>query len=273
MSPGHEEPAGGSVHRSSGDGPTYSPAPEWIAVTRSRTYELVLERIEEQIVAGNLRVGDRLPAERDLASQLAVSRSSVREAVRILEAQGVVVSSVGKGPDAGTVIAALPAEALTRVLRLHLALSSFELAEMVDARVTLERSSVELAAREATAADLQGLESLLEAMDDPRLSRNRFNELDTDFHVALARASHNRLVSDVTVALRNSLRGRIQHSFGRLSDWEGVRAGLMADHRSIYEAVRAGEPEAAASAVEAHIRGFAAVLLDSEADSSAPDEA
>jgi GntR family transcriptional repressor for pyruvate dehydrogenase complex len=221
----------------------------------------VLERIEEQIVAGNLRVGDRLPAERQLAAQLGVSRSSVREAVRILEAQGVAVSSVGTGPDAGTVISALPAEALTRVLRLHLALSSFELEEMVDARVTLERSSVRLAARDATEDDLVEMRRLLDAMDDPDRSRNEFNDLDTSFHVALARASHNRLVSDVTVALRNSLRRHIQDAIVGLADWPTMRAALIRDHHSIFEALRSGDPDEAAARVEAHIRSSAVTLL------------
>ena len=82
---------------------TPGPALTWSAVARRRTHELVLQSVEEQIVAGNLRVGDRLPPERDFAAQLGVSRSSVREAVRILEAQGVLTSAVGTGPDSGTV--------------------------------------------------------------------------------------------------------------------------------------------------------------------------
>lgn len=233
----------------------------WRAVTRSRTYELVLERIEEQIVAGHLRVGDRLPAERELAAQLRVSRSSIREAVRILEAQGVATSGVGAGPDSGTVVSALPAEALTRVLRLHLALSSFDLAELVEARVTLERSSAQLAASLATESDLDTMSGLLEAMADPALPRVQFNELDAAFHVAVARASHNRFVGDVTVALRNSLRRPIHETFDVLPDWDVVRAGLHADHQAIDAAVRGGDPEAAAVRVEAHIRGFAARML------------
>lgn len=237
------------------------PALTWSAVSRSRTYELVLQRIEEQIVAGNLRVGDRLPAERDLAAQLRVSRSSVREAVRILQAQGVLTSGVGTGADAGTVVTALPAEALTRVLHLHLALSSFSLAEMVDARVTLERSSVRLAARDATEEDLAEMRRLLAAMADPGLTRIRFNDLDIAFHVAVARASHNRLVSDVTVALRNSLRQHLQQAFDRVQDWPSLRDGLVRDHRAIYAAVLARDADTAAARVEAHIRESAATLL------------
>lgn len=238
-----------------------APVPTWNAVSRSRTYELVLQRIEEQIVVGNLRVGDRLPAERDLAAQLGVSRSSIREAVRILQAQGVLTSAVGTGADAGTVVTALPAEALTRVLRLHLALSSFSLTEMVEARVVLERSSVRLAARDATAEDLAGLSRLLDAMDDPARTRTEFNDLDTEFHVALARAGRNRLVGDVTVALRNSLRGRLQEAFDRVEDWPALRAGVLRDHRAVYAAVLARDADAAAARVEAHIRDFARSLF------------
>jgi DNA-binding FadR family transcriptional regulator len=103
-------------------------------VARSRTHELVLQRIEQQIVAGNLSVGDRLPSEPDFAVQLGVSRSPIRGAVRILEAQGVPIQRgrrrsglrLRRGGDA--------AEALTRLLRLHLALSSFDWSELVEAR-------------------------------------------------------------------------------------------------------------------------------------------
>jgi GntR family transcriptional repressor for pyruvate dehydrogenase complex len=249
-------------------------AAEWVAVARSQTYELVLARIEDQIVAGNLQVGDRLPAERDLATQLGVSRSSVREAVRILQAQGVVTSTVGTGPQSGTVVAAMPAEALTRMLRLHLALSSFELAELIDARVTLERSSARLAARLATEEDLSQMRALLEQMDDPSAPRDQFNALDTSFHMALARASHNRLVSDVTGALRNSLSGLIQESLGSIADWDSVRMSLVRDHHAIFEAVQDGDADAAAARVESHIRHFALTVLAqpsaAHADSSAP---
>lgn len=251
-----------SSPRAGRDRPSPSPvaAPTWTAVSRPRTYELVLDRIEEQIVAGRLRVGDRLPGERDLAVQLGVSRSSIREAVRILEAQGVVTAAVGTGPDAGTVIASLPAQALTRVLRLHLALSNFDLSEMVDARVTLEQSNVRLAARDATGSDQQAIAELLTAMDDPELPRSDFNDLDTDFHVAVARASHNRFVSEVTVALRNSLRGHLNAAMQRVEDWPAERAVLMAEHRGILAAIRARDADTAAAAVEAHIRGFAGRL-------------
>jgi GntR family transcriptional repressor for pyruvate dehydrogenase complex len=104
---------------------------QWQPVARSRTYELVITAIEEQIMTAALRVGDPLPAERDLAAKLQVSRPAVREAFRVLRAQGVLRSAVGSGAGAGTFVAAMPGDALTRFLRLHIALSNFAVADVV----------------------------------------------------------------------------------------------------------------------------------------------
>ena len=108
----------------------------------------MVEAVEEQILTGALKVGDHLPPERELATLLGASRPAVREGLRMLEAQGVL-RTVGAGPGSATVVTALPSEALTRLLRLHLALSSFRTTDVVEARVMLERRSAELAAQHA----------------------------------------------------------------------------------------------------------------------------
>ena len=82
-----------------------APSPNWKPVARTRTYEMVIDAIEEQILSGALGVGDPLPPERDLAARLQVSRPAVREALRVLEAQGVLRSAVGSGSGAGTFVA------------------------------------------------------------------------------------------------------------------------------------------------------------------------
>ena len=82
--------------------PNSTPDVDWQQIPRMRAYELVINQIESQILAGALKVGDQLPAERDLAAKLGVSRAAVREAMRAMEAQGVVRSGVGVGPDSGT---------------------------------------------------------------------------------------------------------------------------------------------------------------------------
>ncbi|NJP53074.1 FadR family transcriptional regulator [Streptomyces sp. SBST2-5] len=229
----------------------------WEPVPRSRTFELVLARIEEQILAGNLRVGDRLPPERELVELLGVSRAAVREALRVLEAQGVLRSRVGTGPESGTVIAAMPDAGLTQLLRLHIALANFPMDDVVEARATLERASARLAAGLVAGAGLDSIREPLVRMDDPALPREQFNDFDTAFHVAIAEAGGNRLMADMTVAVRNAVRHTLLTVFNGLGDeWERVAARLRGEHHAIYEAIAAGDADAAGDLVEAHVRGF-----------------
>ncbi|MGW7350227.1 FadR/GntR family transcriptional regulator [Streptomyces sp. NPDC054784] len=228
----------------------------WEPVPRTRTFELVLARVEEQILAGNLRVGDRLPPERELVELLGVSRAAVREALRVLEAQGVLRSRVGTGPASGSVISAMPSEGLTQFLRLHMALANFPLPDVVEARATLERSSARLAAERATDDDLARIEEPLLRMDDPALTREEFNDCDTAFHVAVAEAGGNRLMADMTVAVRSAVRTALLSAFHRLDDWDGVTAGLRAEHHAVYDAIALRDTERAGDLIEAHIRGF-----------------
>ena len=171
------------------------PAPD---APRSKVYELVLSDVEAGIASGRLKVGDRLPAERDFAAQLGVSRASVREAVRAMEAMGIVRSAVGQGPDGGTVLTAGSSEALTRLLRMHIGLSTFPMPDAIEARVMLERWSVRLAAQSATPEEIARMRETLAAMNIPGIQREEFNVLDTQFHVQIAAAGHNALVADMT---------------------------------------------------------------------------
>lgn len=229
----------------------------WRPVARAPTYELVIEQVEERVLAGTLRVGDRLPPERELANMLGVSRAAVREAFRALQAQGVLRMSVGTGPDSGTTVAALPARALHRFLRLHVALANFPPADVVEARVMLERHSARLAASRASEAELVALDRLLDEMDDPETERDRFNELDTEFHLGLAEAAGNRLVADMTGAIRESLRKPLREAFHRLGgEWNDIVEQLRRDHHEIMRSVRSGNADEAERAVERHIRNI-----------------
>ncbi|SCK51579.1 FadR/GntR family transcriptional regulator [Streptomyces sp. WMMB 322] len=227
---------------------------DWEPVARSRTYELVLTRIEQLILDGRLKVGDRLPPERELSEMLGVSRAAIREALRVLEAQGALRPRVGTGPDSGNVIIAMPGAGLTQFLRLHIALAHFSLDDVVEARAVLERSSARLAAEHARADDLARMREQLDRMDAAGLPRETFNDCDTDFHVAIAEAAGNRMVADLTVSVRNAVRQTLLTVFHRVEDWEAVATRLRAEHRAIYDAVVAGEVERAGEAVEAHIR-------------------
>lgn len=228
--------------------------PDWAPVARSRAHELVIQAIEDQIMSGALVVGDPLPPERELAARLEVSRAGVREAVRVLEGQGVLRARVGSGSEAGTFVAALPDGALTRFLRLHVALANYPLSDVVDARVTLERSSVALAARNADEATLAAIADVLRRGEAPGISPEEFNDADTAFHVAIAEAGGNRLVSSMTIAIRESLSARILESLNGHPDWSGLVVRLHAQHQEIFDAIARHDADAAADLAEKHIR-------------------
>lgn len=216
--------------------------------------------MEEQIGAGALHVGDRLPAERDLAAMLGVSRSAVREAMRVLEAHGVVRAGVGVGPDGGTILTSMPSEALTQMLRLHIALANFPMSDVIEARVMLERWSARLAAQQATVDDLALLGGLVATMEAAREDRHAFNDADTGFHVAIAEAGRNRLVADMTTAIRDSMRTPILHAFQANTAWPELVDTLIRQHRAVYDATAARDGTRAADLVERHIRyAFAAL--------------
>lgn len=234
---------------------------EWAPVPRVRTYELVLQRIEAQIVSGALRAGERLPPERELADLLGVSRPAVREALRVLEAQGAVRSQVGQGPDSGTMIDRMPSDALTRLLRLHVALGSFPLADVIETRVTLERSIALLACRNARPENIARMRANLSAMDEPRISRETFNQLDIDFHVEVAEAGGNRLMCDMTRAIRESVRVPFLAAVKAMPEtgkygWPTMLDSLRGEHHAVFSAVEAGDGARAADLLESHIRGF-----------------
>ncbi|MFD3568655.1 FadR/GntR family transcriptional regulator [Streptomyces sp. NPDC058667] len=229
---------------------------QWRPVRQSRTHELVLESIERQVLAGELKAGDRLPPERELALELGVSRSALREALRVLETIGALVANVGRGPDAGARIVRNPDDALGRVLRLHLALGSYGVDDVLEARVVLERSSFEAASRSASEEDLAEAEALLAQMRDAGADVVTYNDLDTAFHVLIARSSGNPLVSTLTSAVRESVRALILEAEEAAEDWPATADRLHDEHVELLRLLRAGEGAAAADLVERHIRGF-----------------
>src|SRR5919112_5500936 len=129
-----------------------------------RTHQLVLQWIEDRLSGGQLAVGGRLPAERSLAEQLKVSRTSVREAIRVLEAMGVLRAGVGSGPEAGTVVISDPTAALGSALRLHVATQHLPVKDVVETRVLLESWAAALARPDAPELDLAA--ALLDDMDE-----------------------------------------------------------------------------------------------------------
>ncbi|MGC3955045.1 MAG: FCD domain-containing protein [Propionicimonas sp.] len=224
-----------------------------------RAYQVVLAHVEAGILDGTYRKGDLLPPERDLAAQLNVGRSAVREAIRVLHTQGLITASTGRG--GGTRLVPAQGNALARIFRLHLAIAGSGINELTETRVALERTSAAVAARRIDLATLRELTATVTKMRDVT-SIDEFNALDTAFHVQLARAVNSDLVADLTVAIREAVREPIRTASELMADWTAFRLTLIADHERIVEAVAAGDAEQAAAAMETHIRRAYAELAE-----------
>jgi GntR family transcriptional repressor for pyruvate dehydrogenase complex len=229
-------------------------------VDRAKTYELVVRRLKAEIFAGRLRAGDRLPGERQLSDLLQVSRPSVREALRILQAMEIVRSRPGAGPSSGLMVVADPTRALSDLLGLHVALSSYSVVDVLTVRVVLEVASVRRLAARVHDADLSRVREALDQMARPDIDRETFHEFDTEFHVELARCSQNVLLSDLMAALKEAMRRPMEAAFADDPNWTEHSQELVHEHRQILEAVSRGDGDDAAELVRQHIEGFYSVL-------------
>ena len=216
-------------------------------------FENALDDLTGEILSRRLAAGDRLPNERELASQLGASRSAVREAIKVLQTQGVLSSATGRA--GGTTVGTGQGVAFGRMLKLHVALEAVSFAEITETRVVLERA----AALAAVGQPLREVRRLAEKMVDVR-EPVEFNDLDTAFHVAIAAAGENRLIRDMTIAIREAVAERILTAEERLAQWEELRARLVEEHVQIVDALEAGDGELAARLSEEHVRNALAAL-------------
>lgn len=228
-------------------------------VENRRAFEEILFQLEEAIVAGHLSAGDRLPPERELASRFQVSRTSVREALRVLEALGLV--RVRRGAENGAILLEEPGNALTHLLRFYLALEHVSMASLLEFRISLESMAAATAARRHTTEELAQAEALIHLMETEDLTMEQFLETDLAFHLQLARASGNDLMLLVLEGCRTAIWRTMLDATAAAGDWSTVREGLRTQHREIFDAVERGHAELARELVDKHIRPFYAPYL------------
>jgi DNA-binding FadR family transcriptional regulator len=221
----------------------------------ARAWRMVLEKIEGDLLEGRLGPGDRLQPERELATTLGVGRSSVREALRVLEVMGLIRTATGSGPSAGAIVTATPHGGLAQLLRLQVAAKGFPIPDVYETRLLLEEWAVaELARRDAP--DLAEAHATLHAMDAASLTPEEFLALDTQFHLRLTDAAGNLVVAATMAGLRNAIEHYIRAGAERIPDWQRTAERLRREHASVIEAIEAGDAERARAEVRAHITGY-----------------
>ncbi|WP_131740461.1 FadR/GntR family transcriptional regulator [Actinomadura roseirufa] len=210
------------------------------------TVDAVLDQIQAQVNGGSWRVGDRIPAELDLAAQLGVSRPAVREAIRALSHVGVLEVRRGDGTYVSS--GADPRPLLRRVARATAR-------DVFEVQLAYDVQAARLAARRRTAADLARLEDLLRARDEAA-EADEFGAADARFHLGVAEAGRNPVLIE---AMRFFLRRQHEAMRTIRLDHE-VPEGGPAAHRAVLDAVAARDPDAAARAAAAVVEPTLAVL-------------
>jgi GntR family transcriptional regulator, transcriptional repressor for pyruvate dehydrogenase complex len=224
-------------------------------VATARAWRTVLEHIETELLEGVRRPGDRLPPERELAATLGVGRSSVREALRVLEVMGLIRTGTGSGPTSGAIIVATPRGGMEALLRLQVAAAGFPLDDVVRTRLVLEEAVVgELAADPGRAT--HDAHQILDAMDAPSLTPAEFLALDAQLHLSLADASGNVVIAAMMAGLRTSIESYVQAGAARIAHWHDTARRLRGEHRAVIAAIDAGDAARARRLMHDHLTGY-----------------
>jgi GntR family transcriptional repressor for pyruvate dehydrogenase complex len=211
-------------------------------VRPNRASDEIVAQLRQAIFDGNLRPGDPLGSEGELAARFGVSRLSVREAMRTLEANGLIEMRLG--PKGGPHVARGDPQRFAEALAVQLRLVGVRMVDVLDALAGLEQMAARLAATHATAADIEKLAALVAQSEVENRSLARVARAGRLFHEAVAEASHNDVVIATLVAVREA--GERQQP----SAPEVARFTRL--HQAIFDAIRDRQPERAAELMYAH---------------------
>ncbi|MDK2927531.1 MAG: GntR family transcriptional regulator, transcriptional repressor for pyruvate dehydrogenase complex [Bacillota bacterium] len=206
--------------------------------------QVVRDEIERLIVAGKLQPGDRLPTEKELAEQLGVGRSSVREALRALAEMGIVEIIQGKG----TFVRNEPQQAIKAQLQFLINFEDKAYEDLTELRRLLEVGLVRLAAERAGEADLERLRASLAEMSQARTTE-LLVEAGTRFHLAVAEAAKNAFATALYAAVTQVINEVYRH----LERSQAQKERSIMDHQAIYDAIARRDGDLAAQRMEAHL--------------------
>jgi GntR family transcriptional repressor for pyruvate dehydrogenase complex len=210
-----------------------------------------MHQIEQLILRGILRPGERLPSERDLSDKLGVSRPSLREAIADLENRGLLTTRKGSGIYVADVLGSAFSEPLIQLFASH----EEALFDYLSFRRDLEGMAAERAARLASDTDLKVITALFKKMEAAHGKRNPAEEsaLDAEFHMAIVEASHNVFMLHMMRSMFEMLRAGVFYNRQVMFKVRTTRKALLDQHRIIHDAILARNPSAARKAIEQHL--------------------
>jgi GntR family transcriptional repressor for pyruvate dehydrogenase complex len=238
----------------SGAGPAIRLSPMHVP----KASDVLATELRERILSGEYPEGTPLPPERELVVQTRMSRTTVREALRILEVQGLIKIKAGR---AGGAFVHHPGEdSVADSLELLIRGRQIRLASVHETREAIEPSCARLAAVNRQPADLRRLEAANEAIGTSG-GLDAFLEANVDWHVAVATASHNEILTGIMIALSRAIYTTTNNE-GFVN--EEVRSITVRAHRSITRAIRERDPDAAVRRMHRHVHAYVEAALEVE---------
>jgi GntR family transcriptional repressor for pyruvate dehydrogenase complex len=231
-------------------------------VKATKSSEALADVLREQILTGGYDEGASLPSERDIVDETGLGRGSVREALRVLEVEGLIRTKTGRHGGAYTT---RPDESgLTRFVSLFVRGRRVPMGALLEARTTLEPSLAYLAALNRTPEDEEALADACTAMESTTDSA-AFGRLNLAWHYCIASASHNELLVAFLASIESAIaQGSEAHAKVFEAEFADIRPAVIRAHRSVTEAVTRGQADAAKRRMERHLHAYAETLADME---------
>lgn len=207
------------------------------SVNGKKVYELVIEQIQDNILNGKIKKGDKLPSERELSEQMGVSRTSIREAIRVLETMGLIESRQGEGNFICTNIEKTLIEPLSIIFKLN----DVTWENILELREVLELQSATIAAQKITKEEEQELEEIIIKMKNEIEGENREKVLvflDQKFHKKIASISKNYLIESFFVTSSKLFEQFIEDARGKIIQVHSDQNILFKEHKEIYQAIK-----------------------------------
>jgi GntR family transcriptional repressor for pyruvate dehydrogenase complex len=226
---------------------SHAAKPIYRTVKTSRLFEQIVQQVEESILKGQLRPGDQLPAERDLAQRFGVSRTAVREAVKTLREKGLVEPYSGRGTFVTNGNSQAIRQSLDLMIRINPQEGSANLAEL---RLVLEPEIAGLAAERIEEQLLSTMRDAVRVMDRNVHDPDAYVEADLDFHLALAEAAGNPLI----LSLLDSIVGLLREQRSRIFNVDGGPQRGQFHHKRILAAIEKRDSEKARETMRAHLK-------------------
>jgi GntR family transcriptional repressor for pyruvate dehydrogenase complex len=221
--------------------------PVYRTVKTSRLFEQIVQQVEDSILKGQLKPGDQLPAERDLAQRFGVSRTAVREAVKTLREKGLVEAYSGRG----TFVTNGTSHSIRQSLDLMIRINQQEgLANLAELRLILEPEIAGMAASRIEEQLLSTMREAVAVMDRNLHDPDAYVEADLDFHLALAEAAANPLI----LSLLDSIVGLLREQRSRIFNVDGGPERGQFHHKRILAAIEEHDPKAARKAMRTHLK-------------------